>query len=45
MFGRRPKILLNIETDPDIKVSGISHRLSHIADQKIRLSTEDAAEL
>ena len=22
MFGRRPKILINIETDPDIKVSG-----------------------
>ena len=23
VFGRRPKILINIETDPDIKVSGI----------------------
>ena len=22
MFGRKPKILLNLETDPDIKVSG-----------------------
>ena len=23
MFGRKPKLLLDLETDPDIKVSGI----------------------
>ena len=23
MFGRKPKILLDLETDPDIKVSGM----------------------
>ena len=22
MFGRKPRILINIETDPDIKISG-----------------------
>ena len=45
VFGRRPKILINIETDPDIKVSGHTQGLSHISDQKARLSAKHAAEL
>ena len=40
VFGRRPKILINIETDPDITVSGTLQGLSHIANKKVRLSAE-----
>ena len=45
VFGRRQKILINIETDPDIKISGTYKDYQHIANLEVRLSAKHAAEL
>ena len=29
VFGRKPKLLLDLETNPDIKVSGLSKTIIH----------------
>ena len=43
VFGRKPKILLDLETDPCIKVSGTFKRLSHTFEQEIKIFAEYTA--
>ena len=40
VFGRKPKLLLDLETDPDVRVSGTHRRIFASIKQKIRISTQ-----
>ena len=40
VFGRKPKLLLDLETDPDIKVSVTYKEYYERLEQKIEISTE-----
>ena len=44
VFRRRPRILINIETNPDIKVSGIFKDYHTLLTKRLGLLAEDAAE-
>ena len=39
MFGRKPKILIDIETDPDIKVSGNFTEYYKLLEKRLRIFT------
>ena len=43
-FGRKPRILINIQTNPDIKISGTFKYYHYTVNQEARLSAENAAE-
>ena len=45
VFGRKPKILLNLETTPDIKVSGSFKEYYELLNKKNKISSYDNAEL
>ena len=39
MFGRKPKLLIDIETDPDIKVSGKFTEYYKLLEKMIKIFT------
>ena len=41
VFGRKPNILLNLETMPDIKVSGTFKDYHELLNKKIKISSQD----
>ena len=43
VFGRRPKILLDLETEPDIKVSGSYKEYFMLLNKKATVATEFVA--
>ena len=44
-LGREPKIQLDLETDPDTKVSGTYKGLPYITNKKVKILTKHAAKL
>ena len=42
VFGRKPKLLLDLETDPDVKVSG-TYRIFPPIKQKVRIFAQASA--
>ena len=40
LFGRKPKLLLDLETDPDVRVSGIHREYLPAIKKKTRIFTQ-----
>ena len=43
VFGRKPKLLLDLETDPDIKISVALKRILHTTRQETSISAQTIA--